>query len=232
MLEPALYVQALENVFRQHGRPSDAEPMSRYMKNLFPFFGIKSPQRRALVDAFIREHGLPTGAELKQLCLLCNESEYREMHYFVGDALGKKIKTLDSSFLDLFETLIGQNSWWDTVDFLAPKLAGGLLLRFPDQIPLYTSRWIDRDNIWYQRAAIIFQLHYKQKTDTELLFSYILRRGDSREFFVQKGAGWALREYGKVNPAAVSEFVAAHPLPALTVREGMRRIKAGKKPRG
>ena len=220
------YIQKLGKVYLQHGNPTDAEGMSRYMKEQFPYYGIKTPQRRALAATFIAEHGLPEGEALKTLCRACFESEYREMHYFVGDALSKRLKTLDVSFLDVFEELIGVNSWWDSVDFLAPKLAGGLFLRFPEQIAPYTDRWIESDNFWYQRAAIIFQLGYKQKTDAQRLFKNVLRRADSKEFFVQKGAGWALREYSKVNPEAVMTFVQSHKLPALTTREAIRLMKA------
>jgi 3-methyladenine DNA glycosylase AlkD len=54
------------------------------------------------------------------------------------------------------------------------------------------------------------------------LFKNVLRRADSKEFFVQKGAGWALREYSKTNPAAVKSFVQGHKLAALTTREALR----------
>ena len=222
MNEVKQYVQELGKVYLQYGNSANAEGMSRYMKERFPFYGVKTPQRRALAAAFIAEHGLPQGEALKALCRACFDSEYRELHYFVGDALSKKLKTLDVSFLDVFEDLIGQHSWWDSVDFLAPKLAGGLFLRFPDQIAPYTDRWIESDNFWYQRAAIIFQLGYKQKTDAQRLFKNVLRRADSKEFFVQKGAGWALREYSKTDTVAVESFVQGHKLAALTKREALR----------
>ncbi len=224
LVEP--YTRNLENLYREHGNPVFAEGASRYMKYRFPYFGVKTPLRRELAAAFVAAHGLPAGEDLKALCRACFDAEYRDIHYFVGDALRKKIKTLEVSFLDVFEELIGVNSWWDSVDFLAPKLAGGLFLRFPEQIPTYTDRWIESDNLWYQRAAIIFQLGYKEKTDAERLFANVLRRADSKEFFVQKGAGWALREYAKVNPVAVQNFVEGHKLPALTAREALRIIKA------
>ena len=159
LVEP--YTRNLENLYREHGNPVFAEGASRYMKYRFPYFGVKTPLRRELAAAFVAAHGLPAGEDLKALCRACFDAEYRDIHYFVGDALRKKIKTLEVSFLDVFEELIGVNSWWDSVDFLAPKLAGRLFLRFPEQIPLYTDRWIESDNFWYQRAAIIFQLGCK-----------------------------------------------------------------------
>ena len=64
-------------------------------------------------------------------------------------------------------------------------------------IDLYAEKWIEDENIWLQRAAILYQLYYKEKTDEKRLFRYIVRRANSNEFFVQKAIGWVLREYAK-----------------------------------
>lgn len=223
-LKPEAYFAALSECYAQFAQPEQAMGMAAYMKNHFPFLGIKTPERRELSAGFIAEHDYPRGEELKTLCRLCFAAPQRELQYFVNDLLRKRVKHLGVDFLDLFEELIGQKSWWDTVDFIAPHLAGALFKRFPEYTRTYTQRWIDSPNIWYQRAAIIFQLDYKDKTDAELLFEYIQKRSDSKEFFVQKGAGWALRQYARVNPEGVKDFVADTKLPALTVREALRRI--------
>ena len=66
---------------------------------------------------------------------------------------------------------------------------------------------------------ILYQLYYKEETDEERLFRYILRRANSDEFFVQKAIGWALREYAKTRPANVKSFVSRHQLKPLSKRE-------------
>jgi 3-methyladenine DNA glycosylase AlkD len=92
-----------------------------------------------------------------------------------------------------------------------------------------TERWMASENIWLQRVSMIFQLFYKEKTDFELMKNYILRLSDSKEFFIQKGGGWALRQYSRTNPDAVKNFVAEHSeLKPLTKREAVRLILAGK----
>jgi len=58
-----------------------------------------------------------------------------------------------------------------------------------------------------------------------LLFDLILYHRKSKEFFIQKGAGWALREYSKTNPAAVIDFISKNNLPSLTEREGLKWMK-------
>ena len=225
--DPAEYVAAVRELYAAHANLVDAPFMQRYMQDQFPFFGIKKPLRAMLSQQFIQQHGIPVAEDLKEVCRLCFGEEEREMQYFVNDLLGKIVKKLDRDFLEVFESLLLQKSWWDTVDFLAPKLAGKLLQQYPTEILSYPDHWIESDNKWLQRAAIIFQLGYKEKTDPQLLFRYILRRADSKEFFVQKAAGWALREYSKQNPEAVQNFIAAAPLSKLTVREGLKRVNKG-----
>jgi 3-methyladenine DNA glycosylase AlkD len=216
------YIKELEELYASEAKPEDAKYMAAYMKNQFPFYGIKTPRRRELVAMFLESNGLPD--DLEALCRACFAAEKREIHYFVNDALRNRVKKLNASLLPVFSDLIAQNSWWDSVDFLAPKLAGGILLRHPGHIEALTGTWIESDDFWYQRAAIIFQLDHKKKTDADRLFAYILRRADSKEFFVQKGAGWALRTYASVDPEAVMKFVTDHNLSALTKREAIRKI--------
>jgi 3-methyladenine DNA glycosylase AlkD len=72
---------------------------------------------------------------------------------------------------------------------------------------LVSQKWIESDNIWLQRTAIICHRFDKIELDFELMEEMILRRADSKEFFIQKGAGWALRDYSKVNPDRVVAFI-------------------------
>ena len=88
---------------------------------------------------------------------------------------------------------------------------------------------MDSGYLWLQRVCMIFQLTYKDKTDQDLMFRYILRVAGSKEFFLQKGAGWALRQYSKTNPEAVRAFVEQHRLAPLTRREAMRLILKAEK---
>jgi 3-methyladenine DNA glycosylase AlkD len=78
--------------------------------------------------------------------------------------------------------------------------------------------------MWLRRTAILFQLKYKQDTNEQLLYQYILRNADSKEFFIQKAIGWALREYSKTSPASVKEFLQDHEVSRLSYREGSKYI--------
>ena len=124
--------------------------------------------------------------------------------------------------IQLFEKLIVEKSWWDTVDYLANHIIGPWFKKYPESIPAITSRWNKSKNIWLQRSSLLFQLKYKKETDTALLKSYILNLVGSKEFFVKKAIGWVLREYSKTNGDYVRKFVKDHPLQPLSAKEALK----------
>jgi len=202
-----------------------AAGMEKYMRNQFKSLGVRTPVRREIQKKLIKELGLPEMFELKEIILDLWSSEYRDMQYFAMEILNQTIKKADNDFIEFLEYLILHKSWWDSIDFIAPTLVRIHFERFPELIPIYTEKWINSENIWLQRSAILFQLNSKSKTDTELMFKLILHRKDSKEFFVQKAMGWILRQYARTNPQLVRDFVNSHiELPNLTKREAMKHL--------
>ncbi len=84
--------------------------------------------------------------------------------------------------------------------------------------------WSKADNIWLRRSAIIFQLGFKKYTNKELLSEIIQNNFDSREFFINKAIGWALREFSKTDPDWVAEFLREykHRLATISYREATK----------
>ncbi|MBK6965279.1 MAG: DNA alkylation repair protein [Bacteroidales bacterium] len=78
--------------------------------------------------------------------------------------------------------------------------------------------------MWLQRTVLLFQLKYKRNTDQDLLYRYIKELNSSKEFFIRKAIGWALREYSKNNPSSVLEFTANTELSPLSRREALKVI--------
>jgi len=71
----------------------------------------------------------------------------------------------------------------------------------------------------------LFQLRYKDRTNTELLSSFIRPLAPSNEFFIRKAIGWALREYSKTNPEFVIRFVRENKLSGLSEREALKWLR-------
>ena len=218
------YAIGLYQLLAEHADAGKAQPMSKYMRFLFPYFGIKSPERTELVKSYFKEKGIPLLAELDEIIIELWNATEREAHYAALDVLEKSLRKLDSTHLPLMEYLITHQSWWDSVDTIAVRLVGEILKKHPQAIAEYSEKWINSSNMWLQRVAILFQLKYGAKTNTPMLFDYITRCSSSKEFFIQKAIGWALREYSKTYPQLVKDFIAQTPLAPLSKREGLKWV--------
>ncbi len=202
-----------------------AGPMAKYMRNRFPFLGIKKPERTKLLRLFYDQTGiLKEPFNPKWVQTLWGQEE-REFQYAALDYLERSLKKLDGTHISLMEELITTKSWWDTVDTLATKSVGAIARKSPNVITEKVEEWAYGEYLWLRRTAILFQLKYKDETNEPLLYRYIEQNADSKEFFIQKAIGWALREYSKTNPKSVGEFIESCPLAPLSIREGSKYLK-------
>ncbi len=218
-------INQIQSKFEENRNPEIAKGMEAYMKNKFPFLGIKSPERKEIHRFFGPELRTWTQDELIQLAIDLWELEEREFQYFALDLLKWKYKKAKEEDLDWILDLITKKSWWDTVDMLAARCLGHYLHAFPEKQEQVCKDFIDSENLWLQRSTLIFQLKYKDQTNTELLFKNILILNPDKEFFIQKAIGWSLRELSKTNPDLVRQFLQEHPeIDKLALREASKYL--------
>lgn len=216
------FASRLTTLFEAHRNEGQAEPMKKYMRDRFSFLGIKKPLRSQLEKQFFQATGILKEPFYPSFILELWERDEREYQYTALVYIEKSLKKLQKVDLDLMEYLITNKSWWDTVDMLAQKPIGEIARRFPETIEERINYWAVADNLWLRRTAILFQLKYKEGTNEQLLFQYIIKNADSQEFFIQKAIGWALREYSKTNPESIRHFLHDHQVSALSLREGSK----------
>jgi 3-methyladenine DNA glycosylase AlkD len=205
--------------------PVRAEPMAAYLRDQFPFLGIGTPTRRSALRAAWTALPAPTGADLAEAARVLWARPHREFQYAGCDLLGRWIKVAGPDLLvpDV-EYLITHRSWWDSVDSLRSVAVGPLVAAYPELVGVM-RRWIDSDDRWLVRSAIIHQLGYGPRTDADLLFDFCARRAKDREFFIAKAVGWALRTYARHAPDDVRAFATAHPeLTPLARREALKHL--------
>src|SRR3569623_968634 len=80
----------------------------------------------------------------------------------------------------------------------------------------------------WQAAVLAIWRGAKSETDLALLEAAIAPSLGSKEFFLRKAIGWALRQYARTDPAWVAAYVAAHDaeLSPLRKREALKHIPA------
>lgn len=240
MSEDELHSQAFENnalimheitkkvidLFENNANKEYAIQMDNYMKNNFIHYGIKSGPRRELITPFYAEIKTLTDKEFQKLFEELWQLPRRECHHAALDFAAKVIKNMNESWLPFWKNKILTQSWWDSVDVIAPTFIGTILKSNKEGQTKFAYESMEHENMWMNRSAIIFQLKYKNKTNENLLYEMILASSGSREFFIKKAGGWALRQYGSTNPTSVSNFINQYRdiLSNLTVKEGERKL--------
>lgn len=220
------YVASLKTLFEQNANPVQALPMKKYMRDQFEYLGIKTPENVALQKEFFEKFGFPSLSELDAVLRDLWSLPQREFQYVAVGLLGRFNQEIPVKFIKTIEYLIVTKSWWDTVDSIAGGTVGVHFRRFPEVREKYLAKWRASDNFWLRRAAILFQLNYKQETDFDLLCEIIRENLGSKEFFINKAIGWSLRQYARVDPKAVKKFVKATPLHPLSRREAMKHLES------
>lgn len=216
------YILPLSEALQQAANPEKALMMKRYLRGQFEFYGISAPQLKEIRNRFINLHGMPPAGQVSTFVRTLWEMPQREYQYCAAGISEKMVIQCGYDAIGFIEFMIVNKSWWDTVDWLASRHSGMWLKRNSDEMVSRSQKWIDSENIWLQRSAILFQLKYKIETDAELLYNYCTRLAGSKEFFIRKAIGWALREYSKSNPDAVRQFVKSSRLSGLSKREALK----------
>ena len=219
------FIKALATAFQENSSRELAIPMENYMKNHFTFYGIKTDQRRSIFKAIWEEHHEEVKQNCREIALQLFTFKEREMHYCGIEILIKNLKkNYQRDDIQLIEKILTTNSWWDSVDTAAKYLLGEYLIAFPNETKKVIDRFSNSENMWLNRSAILFQLSYKQKTNADFLFQECVKHAHSKEFFIQKAIGWALREYGRFYPNEVKEFVHQTTLKPLSKKEALKNI--------
>ena len=211
------------------GDPERAQGQQRYMKSELPFHGVRVPEVRRLAGAVVRDHPLAHPDVWEATVLgIWRAATHREQRYGAIElAYARPYRGwLRPDRLAMVEEMVVSGAWWDYVDQLAGKHIGHLLGTYPADIRMVLLSWAEDDDIWRRRSAILAQLRFKDRTDPDLLYALIEPSVTSKEFFLRKAIGWALREYSKTRPGAVIRYVDANRrrLSPLSRREAMKAL--------
>lgn len=195
-----------------------------YMKDIAPFIGVATPERRGLVKKIAKSMVSPTSAELGAAARKLWKLDEREFQYAACDLIGIHWKIADRNFLaSHVEDLLVGKAWWDTVDSLGSVAISPLTDKYGCEKLI--ASWNKSSNMWLNRAAIQHQRGRRYETDVNLVLRYCDDHSESKEFFIVKAIGWALRDISAINPRAVREFLKAHPdLGRVAVREAERGL--------
>jgi 3-methyladenine DNA glycosylase AlkD len=203
--------------------------MQAYMKSAMPYHGVSSPRRRFVCRTVFAGVDFPSAEAWRRAVLsIWRRASHREERYAAIELTEIRRFTPFQTIgaLPMYEEMIVTGAWWDYVDAIATHRLGFLLRRYPAAMRRKMLTWSRSKDMWKRRSAILCQIQFKKDTDLDLLYACIEPSLPSREFFLRKAIGWALRQYAWTDPREVRRYVAAHQnaLSNLSRREALKNV--------
>jgi 3-methyladenine DNA glycosylase AlkD len=224
-----MLLPALRKALQKAADPARAPAMQAYMKSVMPYHGLSVPLLRKVCKAAFIDVQFESASQWQALVLdIWRGARFREERYaavcLTGDKRARTFQT--PSAMKMYEELIVTGAWWDYVDDIASHRVGPILRDYPAPMRRKMLAWSKSNNLWKRRTSILCQLGFKAETDLDLLYACIEPSLDSREFFLQKGIGWALRQYAWTDPDEIERYVRLNHarLSALSRREALKNI--------
>lgn len=216
----------LARELREVGDPERAAGMAAYLKTDMPFYGVPNPACKKIYREMRGRFPIGSRADYVAAIEALWSRPHREEKYCAIRVAMDYPEYITIGSVPLFRRMIVEGAWWDFVDDVAIRLVGRVLLDDRPRMHPKLDRWIDDQDMWIRRTAILSQIKHKDRTDQEQLFGHCLKRADEKEFFIRKAIGWALREYAKTEPDAVREFALTNrdQLSGLSFREATKHI--------
>jgi 3-methyladenine DNA glycosylase AlkD len=214
---------------RRIADPQKAPMMQAYMKSAMPYHGVSAPLLRACYKQLFRDTEFTT-REIWRACVLelWRGARYREERYAAIALTGERRATAFQTpqVMPLYEEIIVDGAWWDFVDDVASHRVGSILRDYPGPMRKKMLAWSKSGDLWKRRTSIICQLGFKQQTDLDLLYACIDPSLDSKEFFLRKAIGWALRQHAWIDPGEVKRYVRRNKdrLSPLSIREALKNV--------
>lgn len=219
-------IKTVQAHFKKLSDPQKAVEMAAYMKTDMPFYGVQKPDRLPVYREIKKRFRPSSAKEYQSNVRALWKLPHREEKYAALEYARFYPEYVNTDSMPMYEELIRDGAWWDFVDVIAIDLVGTVLLNERSTTRDTMEEWVEDDDIWIRRTAIISHNHHKKSTDWKQLSKHCLLRCSEREFFIRKAIGWALREYSYTDPQKVKDFLITNEskLSPLSYREGAKQL--------
>ena len=183
------------------------------------FLGIKVPVQRNIALRYL-DLSLPDIARL--LSSPVHEYRFTALELLVAQYESASSKTRQ----EIFDFYLSQTSCinnWDLVDTSAPYIVGAHLLALSRKL---LDKLAKSENMWERRISIVATLFFIKQGQLNDTFRIAEKLLSDKHDLIHKAVGWALRETGKISPAALLEFLRLHgdQMPRTSLRYAIERF--------
>ncbi len=179
-----------------------AEHSRKYLKSEYSFYGLTVPDMRKIMKEYQKMEFYSALNLIEELWGSGNHEEMNCALYLLGSYV-KKYPTEVWKFLS---DKISLATSWDLVDELSTHILGVVLA---ERIELMSEikKMSEAKSPWIRRISIVSTYPLIKKNKIELTLRLAEKLVYDEDMYVQKGAGWMLREVGKKNRLSLREFL-------------------------
>lgn len=204
----------LEHAMHAQANPADAEILKRFFKT-GPgqygegdmFLGIKNPLTRRTAKAF---RDLPVREAVRAAHSKWHEIRLCTLLILTNKYQSKKTEDKDRAIIfEQYANLArrGFVNNWDMVDLTAPGITGAYA--FEHGVSML-ERFAASGRLWEERIAVLSMFPFIRAGQTDIPFHMVIRFLPHPHDLMHKACGWMLREIGKRDRAALTEFLWNH----------------------
>jgi 3-methyladenine DNA glycosylase AlkD len=154
-------------------------------------------------------------------------ADVHELRVAAIDVLERERAALTGRDLSWLIALVRRSKTWAYVDWIAPKIIGDVIARYPRAKALLEG-WAKDDDSWVRRTALLAEHDALRRGagDFALWSRLASTMLDEREFFIRKAIGWVLREVSKKRPELTFAFLRDHRprVSSLSLQEGAKYL--------
>lgn len=183
-------------------RTADLPFLKKYIGTQYDFLGLKVPAQRAI---YKKGYSFSTIKPEEQIEIWDTIWQQSNCHDVLTQAIffwEKHITKIDAETAwQHLKTWVGKIDNWAHSDGLS-GLYSYLLEVKPSMVLPQMKKWNKSKNPWERRQSAVGLVHYHRKRKEVLpyttLIPFVENLLDDKDYFVQKGVGWALREIDNI----------------------------------
>jgi len=198
-------IKKIREELRKIGDREIAEHSKRYLKSEYSFYGIRVPQLRKIAKNY-KNIDIYEAYNLFDELWRSGNHEEMNLAIFMLEQQKKKFN------LETWEFVIKRlerAKSWDHIDYLSSSILGEILVNNFNLIG-EVKKMAESRNPWIRRVSIVSTYKLIKKNKLELTLRLAEKLVYDEDIYVQKGAGWMLRELGKKDRILLREFILAH----------------------
>ena len=211
------YIQEIEKVIRAvpaNQRTDDVSFLKKYIGTQYNLIGLKVPPQRVIYKKGYSFFSLKPAVQIEIWDSIWQQSNCHEVMTQAIFFWEKNIANTDAAVAwQYLKSWVSKIDNWPHSDSLS-GFYSYLLESKPSMVLPQFKKWNKSKKPWERRQTLVGLVHYHSKRKEVLPFEtmipFVENLLDDKDYFVQKGVGWALREIGHAYPKKTFAFLKKH----------------------